>query len=615
MMNYLRSFMGWETESRTASPVALPHNSPKLPKRSPLSEIEPKQKQQSKKKKKAQVEAKEVTTSPLMNPTKASPPTRPVLAKSDSAEGFIRVENKKKKRKSKKSGGSRNNKKKSANNSENWRNNANQKSGNRRNSKKGKKNKTNAKSKIENSDKPLRRGFVVLSSAPQEHQWMECRTYPPAPAREGADPPNFEVAEATRELWLQRLEAERQIQLDKLPVTLIPPCNEESGGAPIESYASLKDGETIEASKIHNKTQLFIGFDTELDADHQLLDNHLRAQATHGDFIEVWSSKLDDWAIAQIYECRNGKISARYCKQPAFKIVKRYDPTTWRPCRADPSSYQNYDRRDVDQKRLVKVFSEKHEKWMLGHVVDSSLKEGHLVRIRLLQHLNIVIDISLFSPYLIPLPKATSDELWSYIDSDEDRSATPPNTNAIHSRRTRRLKEIWFCKNLSKMNDHIASLFDDQKVSDCIFSFTIDEEFEFDASIDSAPALVACAEKMRAAKYPGLTFRLLNLRADFLEKLTKALEGRTVLRSLKLVGSDNHQMETFPLRLSGLVSLEMNGIQLSDEDFEQLLSAASEGGNLREISLLGVSDSEKKREIVQQLQKEFPLLNASFAFG
>ena len=72
------------------------------------------------------------------------------------------------------------------------------------------------------------------------------------------------------------------------PATLIPTPNESE--APIESYASLSEGPTIEAPATPT---LFIGFDPENEDDHALLDRHLRRSATHGDFIEVWSSVLN----------------------------------------------------------------------------------------------------------------------------------------------------------------------------------------------------------------------------------------------------------------------------------------------------------------------------------
>lgn len=619
-MDFLRSLIGWSSDEAppAASPQVLPSPAPNLEAKSkqpPVENMEKKKKTKQKKKKveevkpdikpkekSQQVESKEETINAV-----------PQMTLHESGEGFTRVENKKKKKKNKNNGQRKGSNAKNKNNRKNGKNGSNKHENNQKRKNGKKKRNGNKNAKARNEFVPRQKTFLVRTTPPIEPVWAEHVYTPAAERQEQAWLPPMESFE-NRLQMAERSEFARQMQpsvhIPKSrggPATLIPTPNESE--PPFESYASLSEGPTIEAPATPT---LFIGFDPENEGDHAILDRHLRAQATHGDFIEVWSSVLNDWTVAQIYECRDGTLSARYVSSPAFKIVERYDPTTWRPCRTNPRFLRKYDRSDVELKRLVKVYSESHEKWMLGHVVGAveSLEEGPLVHVRLLQHLDQVVDISLFSPYLIPLPKETSEELWRHIDAEEDlRSPTPPEREVIHFRRTRRLKEILFCKGLEKLNSMVEPVFCNQNIIKCIHSFGIDEKIEFDASFDKAEVLVATANHMQAIEFPGLTFTLRHLREDFLHELTKALDGQVFFRSIEIIGDKSHKMESFPLRVSGITSLEMHDVQLRDDEFREFLTTATKGGQMRTLQLYGVVDSTEKRDFVDSLRDEFPLLD------
>jgi len=617
-MNFFKNLLGWgATSPPIVAPPVLPGPVPKLPKGDPSEDEQIQKKKKTKQKKKKPDIKAEKALSPALEVAQPMIEIEEQDRFSDSGEGFTRVEKKRKKRKSKQFNGRQgyNSKRSSGKRwDEKGSRNGKDRSWRKRNGKK-KNGKKNGKPRTE-SGPSRHKGVLLRAVAPSEPAWAERSYVPPVPTEhswrsdmEQVDSFERQMIQSDCDAWeRQRMQKPQSLKPRGGPATPVPPPNDVE--VPFESYASLKEGPTIETPATQN---IFIGFDPENKQDHELLDAHLRAQVTHGDFIEVWSSVLNNWTVAQIYESRDGKISARYVSSPAFKVVERYDSTSWRPCRADPITHTKYDRSDVGLQRLVKVYSEGHKKWMLGHVVGAveSIEEGPLVHIRLLQYLNQVVDISLYSPYLIPLPKGTSEELWRYIDAEEDRSPTPPEREVIHFRRTRRLKEILFCKELSTLNKIVEPVFRDQQISTCILSFVMDDEIEFDASVDLASALVDCAEQMQAVNFPGLTFSLRHLRIRFLQELTDALKDKTVFQSLKLLGSKNHRMEAFPLRLKGLSSLEMHDVKISDDEFEEFIWTANKASEMRLMSIFGVIDSTGKRDILQALRDEFPLIEIS----
>merc|ERR1711964_953853 len=91
--------------------------------------------------------------------------------------------------------------------------------------------------------------------------------------------------------------------------------------------------------------------------------------------------------------------------------------------------------------------------------------------------------------------------------------------------------------------------------------------------------------------------------------------GKVLLRSLKICGSKNFRMESFPLRLQGLTFLERHDVQLDDDEFEVFLAHATKSQQMRCISLFGVVDSPEKRDFVHSLQDEFPRLEISVNAG